>query len=275
MTFGKLGSSDPNRKNEVNPLLQGDGSDKWSPSLADVGIGLAAVAVVFSGTYFLADDLIAAVKPAQAARQSHAVFAYEPEPRARAYRRDVHVDPVFPSPFNMVLSMNVTDEGFDAIDSELHERCLKRIDERSARYAEVHGRVQVPTQTAARYIACSMQNLKSRFCEKPHKDRLVARLREFIRVQKAIASEVKRVAQTPQGQMMLNFAEMGARNGKGAIKSGRLQGQMVPPVLAEQLRGLSEIALLSQADFAGWPIGEVPEELKPYLKAEVGPSPCV
>ncbi|MEB2844004.1 hypothetical protein [Endobacterium cereale] len=275
MTFGKLGSSDPDRKGDVNLLLQSNGSDKWGFSLADVGIGLSAMLVVFSGTYFFADDMIAVVKPAQAARQSHDIFAYEPEPRARAYRKDVRVDPIFPSPFNMVLKMNVTAEGFDAVDSELHERCLKRIDERSARYAEVHGKVPVATQTAAQFIACSMRNLKSRFCEKPHKDRLVARLGEFIRVQRAFAAEIKKIAQTPQGQMMMNVAEMSARNGKGALKSGRLQGPIVPPVLAEQLQALSEVALLSQADFNKWPIGEVPEELKPYLKAEAGPSPCV
>lgn len=274
MTFGKLGSSNEDGNAGGHPLLQEKKADGWGVSLADIGIGFAAVLVVFSGTYLFADDLIAAVGPAKAAKQSHAVFAYEPEPRARSYRKDVRVDPIFPNPYNMVLRMNVTATGFDAVDSELHERCMKRISSSYARYVEVHGKVQVPSGTAARYLACSMQNLKSRFCEKPYRKRLVARLQEFVRVQKAFAEEMRQVAQTPQGQMMLDVAAVSARNGKGAVKTFRVPGPIVPPVLAEQLRALSEADLLSQADFDIWPLSAVPEEFKPYLKAEAGPSPC-
>lgn len=228
----------------------------WSLSRADLGLALGVAFAVFTGVSLFAGDVVRAFGPAGEAALTP-VFAYEPEHFERSYGQTQFTAD---NPAAMMLTMSTAPEGPDVIDSALQENCLQRLNGNAARYAQENGMVPLNTQTGARFLVCSLQVYKARLCETPYRTRIVAQLEEFVRAQRA--SVVSSPEHVRDGEATVGLA---------IVKSGRTPVQVVPPILAEQLRAFSEVSLISRADF----LNDVPEELQPYLVTETGPSPCV
>ncbi|MDP9839045.1 hypothetical protein J2T09_003820 [Neorhizobium huautlense] len=254
MAFGKRGVSELERPIDGHRAVRrGD----WSLSRGDVGLALCTALAVFTGVYLFAGDAVRAYGPATMEADPVMAFGYEPGQFERSYGQTRFTAD---NPMAMMLTMTVTSEGVDQVDSALQENCLQRLNGNAARYAQENGMVPLNTQTGARFLVCSLQVYKGRLCEAPYRTRIIAQLEEFVRAQRAgvvsVAENVRR------GETTTDLA---------VIKTGRMPVQVVPAILGEQLRALSELSLISRADFQD----DAPEELKPYLVAETGPSPCV
>lgn len=258
MTFGKKGVSELDRPIDEYRATRRETSERWRLSRGDIRLALGVAATVFTGVCFFAGDIVRAVTPAGSDVPQTRIFAYEPDTFDRSYGPNAPSD-LLAGSMAMMVRMTMTPHGPDAIDRELYESCLTRINGNAAHYAARHGEVPLHPQTAARFLVCSMQVFKGRFCEAPYKARIVARLEDFVRSRRAGAEGQAGLASPDPAAMQIAVA-----------KTARTPMQVVPPILAEQLRVLSEVSLISRVDFPN----DVPEELKPYLAADAGPSPC-
>lgn len=167
-----------------------------------VGLGLAA------GLFFPGGWSSSAADPALAVRS-------EPPPIARAYAKSKTVPFIGAGGAMMNLKMVQTDVGFDGIDSELHEQCMKRVSSSAARYAEVKGRTILRPKQGAEFLVCSMRVYTSRFCKSFYRERLAKRLREFVRAQKSKIALLARAHSSNAGRMAIKMQ---------AINDGRDDG---------------------------------------------------
>lgn len=258
MTFGKKGVSELDRPIDDYRAMRQDASGDWRLSRGDVRLALGVAVAVFTGVCFFAGDVVRAFAPARSEGPNIRIFAYEPEMFDRSYGPNAP-DGLLAGPMAMMVKMTMTSQGPDAMDRELYESCLTRLNGNAAHYAAKHGEVPLHPQTAARFLVCSMQVFKGRLCETPYKDRIVARLEDFVRIRRGAVDLLPEMATSDPAGTELAIA-----------KTARLPAQIVPPILGEQLRAFSEVSLISRSDFQN----DAPDELKPYLAAGAGPSPC-
>lgn len=258
MTFGKKGVSELDRPIDDYRAVRKDASDDWRLSRGDVRLALGVAAAVFTGVCFFAGDVVRAFAPARSEGPHIRAFAYEPELFDRSYGQHAPAG-LLAGPTAMMVKMTMTSQGPDAMDRELYESCLTRLNGNAARYAAQHGEVPLHPQTAARFLVCSMQVFKGRLCEAPYKDRIVARLEDFVRTRRGAVDLRPDMATSDPAASEISIA-----------KTARQPAQIVPPILAEQLRAFSQVSLISRADFQN----DAPEELKPYLAVASRPSPC-
>ncbi|MGE7369888.1 hypothetical protein ACQKKX_12620 [Neorhizobium sp. NPDC001467] len=260
MTFGKRGVSTPDGGGKDRPATR-RGSTDWSVSKTDIALALGVATAVFTGVYLFAGEAISAFGPARSQAPATPVFAYQAERFERTYGAQRSAELPDGHDGAMVLAMTGAPGRLDAIDDELQERCLRLIDGNAARYAEQNGRVALHAQTGARLLVCSMQVFKARMCEPSYKNRLVAQLQEFVRARRA-GLGLQREAPGPAAAVPgLDVA---------GTKTARAPIQVVPAILADQLRAFSDQSLLSQNDFGH----AMPEELRPYVGPAAAASPC-
>lgn len=230
--------------------------------------------VVFVGGYGLMHGFsgLSISAPGAAPAPVVASLASEPAPSARTYDKTGTVPFLVNVSWMMKLKMEETADGFDAIDSELHERCMKPASKTAALYAEKKGVTFLNPESGAEFLACSMRIYRGRFCNDRYHDRLVARLNEFVRARRDHIATVENIRGTNAGRMMIEINRAGKDKGNG-ISSGYKPAEFVPQSLGEQLRSLSAAGYISQADFSGL-LSTVPNEFEPYLEAEAKAAPC-
>lgn len=274
MSFGKrtASSQDKHRSGKRAPV-QMRGADRGRISAGDLVIGATAVLVAFLGSYFVLGTFFSTGSmSAPTTTAAATVSATDPTPVARTYNKRGTVPFIMNASWMMTLKMHETPEGFDGIDSELHEQCMKSTSKAAAAYAEKRGETFLKPERGAEFLACSMRIYKSRFCEDDYHQRLVARLSEFVRARREHLATVEKIHDTNLGRMVIEVDQASKKNSDG-ITSGYRPSEFVPSTLGGQIRALSDAGYISQEDFAGL-FSTVPEELKPYLKAEAGTSPC-
>lgn len=238
----------------------------------DLAIGAVVLIAVFVGGYGLMHGFSGRSITAPAAVPVAARPASELAPRARTYDKTGETPFLSGDHWVMTLKMQETADGFDAIDSELHERCMKPVNKLAARYAEKKGVTFLAPEQGAEFLACSMRIYRSRFCEDQYRDRLIARLNEFVRARRDRLAMVESMRRTEVGRVMMEISRANRDRGSG-VTAGYKPTEFVPPPLGEQLRSLSAAGYISQADFGGL-LSTVPEQLEPYLEAEAKTSPC-
>lgn len=246
----------------------------YGVTAGDLGIGAAVLIAVFVGSYGLMHGFSFSGRSitAPAATPVAVSLPSEPVPRARAYDKTGDAPFLVGDHWVMTLKMQKTADGFDAIDSELHERCMKPVNKLAARYAEKKGVTFLAPEPGAEFLACSMRIYRSRFCKDQYRDRLVARLNEFVRARRDRIAMVENMRQTEAGRLMIEISRA-RRDRDSGITAGYKPTEFVPEPLAEQLHSLSAAGYISQADFGGL-LSTVPEQLEPYLEAEAKASPC-
>ncbi|MGO4741395.1 hypothetical protein AB4099_33105 [Bosea sp. 2KB_26] len=274
MSFGKrkLPAADPQRRNsdtQANYRGTAAGSGTLGIGLADIAIGVVAILASFSGAYFLLGRSSSPPRPTAPAVV--ASIGFDPAPVARSYNKQGTVPFIVGQSWMMTLVMEQTPDGFDAIDSELHERCMKPTSRDAAAYAEKRGQTFLGPEKGAEFLACTMRIYKNRFCDDQYRKRLVARLSEFVRARREHISLVKNVRESDMGRMIV--AVDSANRGSGTdVTSGYQPSAFVPEPLAEQIRLLSRAGFVTQKDVTGL-FSSTPDELKPYLQSE-GKAPC-
>ena len=237
--------------------------------LADIAIGVVAILVSFSGAYFLLGR--SSSPPPPTAPAVVAGFGSDPVAVARSYNKQGPVPFIVGQSWMMTLEMQQTADGFSAIDSELHERCMKPTSRDAAAYAEKRGQTFLGPEKGAEFLACTMRIYKNRFCDDQYRNRLVARLSEFVRARREHISMVKNVRESEMGRMIV--AVDSADRGRGNdVTSGYQPSAFVPEPLAEQIRLLSRAGFVTQKDFTGL-FSSTPAELKSYLQSD-GKAPC-
>lgn len=274
MTFGKrkLPTADAQRRSaemQASSRVTPDGSGGSSIGPADIAIGVVAILVSFSGAYFLLGR--SASRPPPAAPAAVASMGSDPAPVARSYNKQGTVPFIVGQSWMMTLEMQQTPNGFGAIDSELHERCMKPTSSDAAAYAEKRGQTFLRPEKGAEFLACTMRIYKNRFCDDQYRKRLVARLSEFVRARREHISLVKNVRESDMGRMIV-AVDNANRGRDNDVTSGYQPSAFVPELLAEQIRFLSRSGFITQKDFTGL-FSTTPDELKPYLQSE-GKPPC-
>ena len=270
MSFGRRGAQTSHRRrDEVPSTIRITEETSWL-SLRDLGVGAVVLVVSFVGGFFIlggfpGQSAPTAGNPVQSAAAS---LGSDPPPVPRSYKKKGPVPFIVGTSWMMALKMQQTPEGFDGIDSELHERCMKPTDRKAAQYAEVRGKTFLRPEAGAAFLACSMRVYKSRFCEPHYRERLVQRLEEFVRARREHIAVVEKARNTKVGRMAIEINEASS---KGGVTSGYLPTEFVPAQLAVAIHELSESGLLSQSDFNGL-FSSTPEELKRYLPADVKSS---
>lgn len=269
MSFGKRGQSTPDTEYRRTHTQTGMRSaSTWS------GIGAIELVIVpltilasFCGVYFLLGGISGRSAPTTPAPL--ASFASDPTPVARSYNKEGPVPFLMGADWKMTLDMQQTADGFDAIDSELHERCMKPTSKAAAGFAEKRGRTFLTPEQGAEFLACSMNIYRSRLCEERYRKRLVARLNEFVRARRKHLAVVKDVRNSDMGRMIVEVDKAGKKDSD--ITAGYRPAAFVPESLAEQVHALSKAGFITQEDFGGL-FSAAPDELKPYLLAEGNPA---
>ena len=262
MTFGKYQAETPKKKNRDKSF--GTAGRRLSQPKAKTGLTAADFLIggvivglgIAAGLFFPGGWSSSAKSPAKA-------VGSEPPPIARAYPKSKFVPFIGAGGAMMNLKMVQTDVGFDGIDSELHERCMKRVRSSAARYAEVKGQTMLRPELGAEFLVCSMRVYTSRFCESFYRQRLADRLREFLRAQKAKIALLARARSSNSGRMMLKMKAINEGRDDG-VSSGFRPPSLVPDHLGNEVRRMSKAGYLAASDF-GWLFTTVPSELKDYL----------
>ena len=199
--------------------------------------------------------------PAAALASNAHLFSDEPEPVARNYTKRPPSVFGFDIRSGQVMSIKVvtTDNGFDAIDSELHERCLRGIDEARAALAESIGKTYLTAQDAEEFISCSMTVYTRRFCDPFYQARIVKRLQRFERLR----AETIRIANTSLGRAYDHIANNIEGTNPDVDFGSSYNPNIVSMSLRDALRNLTERGILKTEHF-GWVPG-VPDGLKPFV----------
>lgn len=274
MSFGKRGAGA--QENQSFPTEAR--ASPSAPAKAGIGafdgiIAVTVALVAFVGVFAINGFFKRSAPPPGSQETAvNARFDSAPPPQARSYEKKGSIPFIVGGAWMMNVKMNETPEGFDAIDSELHERCMKSADPAAARYAEKRGRTLLRPERGADFLACSMRVYRSRFCEGRYRERLVERINEFVRARRAHIETVEEARVSKMGRMAMEISQAG-KTERGEIASGYRPSDFVPRPLAEQIRALSDAGLISQQDFGGL-FSETPEELKPYLNEKAGAAPC-
>ena len=196
----------------------------------------------------------------------------EPAPVARSYLKTGPVPDIgVGGDRTMTIKMVETADGFDAIDSELHEQCLKRIEPQAAKYAEVEGSTLLSADKGAAFLACSMRIYTSRFCDPFYRDRLVKRLRAFVSTRTKHLAVAQNARKGEPGRIVIDLDAIG-REVNGGVTSGYQPGSFVPTKLGRAIREISAAGLLVADDFGGV-FTTLPEELKEYV-SDREPADC-
>lgn len=240
-----------------------------APSTSDgfgagfLGLALALFVVSFAGMWaFHHLSTGASAKPDPTLQ---ALLASEPTATARSYETEGTVPFALPGNSSVNITVNRTETGLDAIDSELHENCTRRISETAAEWSVKRGVAIFRVPEGAEFLACSMRHQRSRFCKSAYRDRLVSRIEEYLRAHKAREKLLTRHAKMAERIVTFQQSIDQEDNGDPRVL------EIIPDDLGSALESLSGMGLIGKSDFGGL-FKTAPEVLLPYL-ADV-PRPC-
>ncbi|PLW78004.1 hypothetical protein [Cohaesibacter celericrescens] len=234
-------------------------------------------------------------------RSKEAVLLFLREPKAVARDYDMTGKPPYVDQknFKMRIDVNRTKTGLNAIDSELHERCTKKISKIAADWTVKKGVAYFHFEDAEKFLACSMRTQRSRFCDPAYRKRLALRFQDYLRARTVIANRFtiheKSTAliskfsggdKSKTGRLdektikaMLELEE-GTSKDQRAKSIKRRQTKLnfqdvksankLTPALSRALSDLSEKGLFGAKDF-GTLFSEPPRVLVPYLKDVAAP----
>ena len=245
MSFGKRKFEDNRKKNTRDY----DNYTRASFSPVQIALSLAGIfvvsAIVFTGTFFMARAGYLDGGPSQTVLEGY--FDTEPAPVARNYAENAVVNNAAVADVRAIVKINVarSDTGFNAIDSELHEQCLKPLLPGAADQVFSQGYFNASPENSIEYLTCTMRIYKSRFCDGNYRERLAERISETIRF---YHEEMKRQPRT-------------------ATASNANQHNLITPAMAAELGNLSVYGLIGVDDFETT-FRSAPAEVLPYLRAQ-------
>lgn len=254
---------------------------KSESSMGTILMGVSVVIIVSSITFI--GTIITADSSTSGAEQKFNYFANEKTPIARDYKKNpLRSNAAFGAAFGSVvkLKINLTDTGFDAIDSELHERCLKPKFPRLANDVMRMGYIAANPKQSASYISCSMNIQKSRLCDSYYRKRLATRLSDTIKKDAKNKAFIKKALKSKGNlgyttRMAKKIADGNNSQKNGGIQQGRNTGPVITTAIGQKITELSMHGLLKASDFGLSIFAEVPKELKAYMveqTVEVCPS---
>lgn len=272
MSFGRRDSQQSsgqvprrmNNRNSNGPTLPPQSSPlDWGKLVTAIAAMVIVVSVGFI-SYALVGQGLFNSKPSP---KTLAIFADEPEPIARVYKKTGKPLKRYPVGIGVRIDYRLTGDDIDPIDSELHEKCMKPATGSGARRVVEEGFTKLSTKEAAKFIACSMTHQRSRFCKIPYRDRLARRIITYLRSHHSETSYLKNYSSSARSKQVNSFSS--SRSNRPYMQ--RTQGPLMPNNLASALSRLSELGLINSRDFIR-NTGKVHEALLPFLKDE--PSPC-
>ncbi len=268
MSFGNRGLNQGSRAAGHRPVPV--------PKTAESGLGvgfLSVVVVVFFLSFcgFWVFNYMTGKETDTRNPAVMAMFAGEPIARARSYAFGGPVPFAVPTENTLRIAVQRTETGMDAIDSELHEHCTRKISNTAAVWAEKKGTAIFDIEEGAAFLACSMKHQVSRFCKPVYRERLAGRIKDYLQAYRKNAEMVERFSKNRMGQQTLAVQQMIDDQENGGIVAGRRTAQIIPGDLGRELRKLSGMGLIGERDFSTL-LDPAPAVLVPYL-SNVS-SPC-
>ncbi len=277
-TFSAMNSNDDLEFNHLASTTQSDST--LSTFLMGAAVIVIVSSVTFVGTIVMSSgELHAGVKNSQKSDY----FAGETTPIARAYEKTLYRSTAAFGAIagvNANLKVNKTDVGLDAIDSELHEACLKPNYPNEANDVARLGKISLHPRKAAKYISCTMDVQKSRLCENYYSKRLAKRLNHVIQKEVANKAYVKRMLGgnsmgATANRRMVAFSKSIKKAENKGISSGTNKGPIISATVGAQITELTKHGLLSKSDFGLGIFSSIPPEIEKYMveqTIEVCPS---
>jgi len=271
-TFNTIGQ----KKNEEIHLPRSNqqNASVWSSVLMGIGVIVIVSSTTFMGTIMLSDKT-------HATKSDY--FANEITPVARDYEaRPLKSSASFGALAGILVKykVNKTDTGFDAIDSELHEQCLKPMNSRVASDVMRLGYIGLTPKAGSNFLECTMQVQKSRFCSSYYHKRLAKRLGSTLKKQQKIIAKYNRIknAGGMQGyaiRQAQKYDKMIKDSSNKGISTGRTAVKIINAGVGAKITELSKHGLLNKSDFGLSILATVPPEIDQYMveqKREVCPS---
>ena len=191
------------------------------------------------------------------------MFTEDPAPVARDYDSERPASAfgigTVGSKYLVSFRMVTTKTGFDPIDSELHEKCLRDLDKEMAQFAEAEGKTYLSATTAADFIGCTMTMYTRRFCEPSYRKRLVNRLIHYGLVRRATIKNNKTALGQAYNHVLKNIEQSFDDVDTGVSRNPAI----IPVTLRDGLRTLTERGILRASDF-GKIVGP-PEAFRPFI----------
>lgn len=246
----------------------------WSSVLIGIGVIVIVSSTTFIGTIMLSSNT-------QATKSDY--FANEITPVARDYvASTLNSSASFGAIAGVIMKykVNKTDTGLDAIDSELHEQCLKPLSPKVANDVMRLGYIGLSPAEGSNFLKCTMQVQKSRFCDSYYRKRLAERLSGTLKKQQRILARYNRIKNSGgmQGYALRQaqkYNKMNKDSGNRGISTGRTPVKIINAGVGANITELSKHGLLKKSDFGLSFLATVPPEIERYMveqKKEVCPS---
>lgn len=245
-----------------------------STVLMSIGVIVIVSSITFMGTIMFADKT-------HATKSNY--FANEKIPLARHYEVGLlNSNVAFGALAGTIVKykVNQTNTGLDAIDSELHEQCLKPTNPRVASDVMRLGYIGLTPKGGSKFIECTMKVQKSRFCSSYYRKRLAKRLSSTLKKQQNILARYNRIKNSGgmQGyaiRQMEKHEKWGRDSANKGISTGRTPVKIINSGVGANITELSKHGLLKKSDFGLSIFATVPPEIERYMveqEREVCPS---
>jgi hypothetical protein len=271
-TFNSIGQ----KKNEEFHLPPSNKQNEtaWSSVLMGIGVIVIVSSMTFIGTIMLSSNT-------QATKSDY--FANEITPVARDYATGaLNSSASFGAIAGVIMKykVNKTDTGLDAIDSELHEQCLKPLSPKVANDVMRLGYIGLSPAAGSNFLKCTMQIQKSRFCDSYYRKRLAKRLSGTLKKQQLIVARYNRIKNSGgmQGYALRQakkYNKMIKDTGNRGINTGRTPIKIINAGVGAKITELSKHGLLNKSDFGLSILSTIPPEIERYMveqEREVCPS---
>ena len=278
MSFGKKGQSQTENFRQEFKVASNNSYSSESSGIGTMITGIAGIAIL-SSTVFMATIYFGSTQSSTASVNSY--FADEPTPIARSYEKNLLKSGSIFGGVSGQLKIKIprTETGLNAIDSELHERCLKPHFPNEAHDMMRLGYVSFPARSGIKFLACTASIFKSRFCDSHYRARFAERLTNTIKSHHKMEAKLAKLAKSKGFQGHVYRQTMAIKSlvdssGNKGISSGRNQGPIISAEMSAQLAELSKHGLISKSDFSTM-FKEGPKEVMEHLKPqqyEVCPS---
>ena len=273
MSFGKKGQTQTEKfqkEFKVTPTKTYSATSS-SGGLGAIVTGIAGIAIL-SSTVFMATIYFGSTQSSTASVNSY--FADEPTPIARSYEKNLlRSSSIFGAASGgLKIKIPRTETGLNAIDSELHERCLKPHFPNEAHDMMRLGYVSFSARKSVKFLACTASIFKSRFCDSHYRARFAERLTDTIKSHHKMEARMAKLAKSKgmqgyiyrQAKAHKSLNDSSANNG---IIGGDNQGPIISAEMSSQLAELSKYGLISKSDFSSM-FKEGPKEVMAHLKPQ-------
>ena len=171
------------------------------------------------------------------------------------------------------IKMNATDTGFEAIDSELHERCMKNESKSVWQYAEKNAHTYIKLHSVGGYLSCISRIYQERFCLSKYKREYINLIQSYHDNIKFVNVQLKEMTRGYRGAILEHAQKtesemMGKQYVSGSSQKRLAFDQRVVSAVLE----LNRLGYIKKTDFGL--VAQLPDEIADNM-IKPKTDPCV